>query len=225
MPKPKLLLSWSSGKDCAWTLHLLRQKNEYEIAGLLTTFSEADTCVAMHRVRPELVDAQAAAARLPLTRVQIPWPCSNAEYERRMADLCTKVKAQGVTQIAFGDLFLEEIREYRVKKLAGTGLTPVFPLWGIPQDTPRLAREMIGAGLRATLTVVDLKKLPSSFAGSEFNADLLAELPAGVDPCGENGEFHTFCHTGPMFSKPIRIECGKASERDGFYYTDLLPLT
>jgi len=224
MPKPKLLLSWSSGKDCAWTLHLLRQQNEYEIAGLLTTYSEADACVAMHRVRPELVALQAAAAHLPLTRVGIPWPCSNAEYEKRMRELCAKVKAQGVTHIAFGDLFLEEIREYRIKKLAGTGLTPVFPVWGGAQDTPALAREMIGAGLRATLAVIDLKKLTPRFAGTEFNADLFGELPAGVDPCGENGEFHTFCHTGPMFEKPIRIECGEATERDGFLYTDLRPL-
>lgn len=221
--RPKLLLSWSSGKDCAWSLHVLRQRGEFEIAGILTTINERFDRVAMHGVRRELLAAQAAAAHLPLWDVPLPWPCSNEEYERRMAAVVARAKADGVTHMAFGDLFLEDIRQYRVSKLAGTGITPVFPVWQIPTD--KLAREMLAGGLRAVLSCVDPKRLPRSFAGRFFDEQLLADLPAGVDPCGENGEFHSFCFAGPMFSEPIDVKVGEIVERDNFCYADVLPAT
>ncbi|MBI2679944.1 MAG: adenine nucleotide alpha hydrolase [Candidatus Solibacter usitatus] len=220
MPDPKkLLLSWSSGKDSAWSLHRLRQQPEWNIAGLLTTLNEAFDRVAMHAVRRELVERQAQAAGLPLWSVPLPWPCSNAEYEIRMAGVCRRAVADGFTAIAFGDLFLRDIREYRERQLQGTGLEPVFPLWNLP--TAELAREMIGAGLRARLTCVDPRVLSRDFAGRDFDAQLLDDLPATVDPCGENGEFHTFVYDGPMFRNAVDMAVGEVVERDGFVFADL----
>jgi uncharacterized protein (TIGR00290 family) len=222
MQKPKLLLSWSSGKDSAWTLHQLRTQNQYGIVGLVTTINEEFGRVAMHAVREELLEAQAHAAGLPLWRVPLPWPCPNAEYEVRMHALIERARAAGVTHMAFGDLFLEDVRAYRERQLAGTGITPVFPLWGL--NTALLAREMLRGGLRARLTCVDPKQLPREFAGREFDEELLAALPAPADPCGEKGEFHTFCYAGPMYRAPVAIRTGEVVERDGFVFADVLPL-
>jgi len=221
MTRSRLLLSWSSGKDSAWALHALRRHAEFEIVGLVTTLNEAFDRVAMHAVRAELLAAQAEAAQLPLWRVPLPWPCANSEYEARMRALIERARAAGVTHMAFGDLFLDDIRAYREKQLAGTGITPIFPLWGF--DTKQLARDMLAGGLRATLTCVDPKRLPAAFAGRGFDAALLDALPEGVDPCGERGEFHSFCHAGPMFTRPIPARTGEVVERDGFVFADLLP--
>jgi len=190
-----------------------------EVAGLVTTFNSAANRVAMHAVRRELAEAQAERVRLPLWPVELPWPCSNAEYERRMGAVVERAKAEGIEAIAFGDLFLEDIRAYRIKQLQGTGIEPLFPVWGIP--TSQLAREMIAAGARAKLTCVDPAKLDRSFAGREYDQRLLEDLPAAVDPCGENGEFHTFVYDGPAFSRPIRVRAGGRVERDGFVFSDL----
>ena len=219
----RVLLSWSSGKDSAWALHVLRQRGEVEVVGLATTFNEAFGRVAMHGVRAELVQAQADAAGLPLWPVPLPWPCSNDEYEIRMRAAVEKAKAAGVTAFAFGDLFLADIRAYRERQLAGTGVEPLFPIWGTPDDTPALARTMIDAGLQATLACVDPRQLSPTFAGRAFDHALLADLPSGVDPCGERGEFHTFCHAGPVFERPIRVRAGEVVERDGFWFADLIP--
>jgi uncharacterized protein (TIGR00290 family) len=216
----KILLSWSGGKDSAWALHVLRQSGEFEVAGLLTTVNETFNRVAIHGFREELLERQSEAAGLPLWKVPLPFPCSNEEYEARMAVVCDRAVREGFTRIAFGDLFLEEIRAYRVAKLAGTGLEPVFPIWGIPTD--ELAAEMMAGGLRARLTCVDPRKVPAEFAGREWDAELLKELPAGVDPCGENGEFHSFAYAGPMFREAIPVSLGERVERDGFCYADLL---
>lgn len=220
--KPKALLSWSSGKDSAWALHLLRRRGDVEVVGLVTTFNAAFGRVAMHGVREELVRGQAAAAGLPLWPVPLPWPCSNENYEALMRGVVETARADGVTVFAFGDLFLADIRAYRERQLAGTGLAPLFPVWDAPEETPALARAMIAGGLRATLTCVDPKQLSPAFAGREFDAQLLADLPPGVDPCGECGEFHTFCHAGPMFSRPIPVRVGETVLRDGFQFADLL---
>ncbi|MGE5322423.1 MAG: ATP-binding protein [Actinomycetota bacterium] len=217
--KKKVLVSWSSGKDSAWTLHVMRQKGDYEITGLLTTLNAAFDRVAMHSTRREILEQQAQAAGLPLVSVPLPWPCSNADYERIMQDVCRTAVEQGVSAIAFGDLFLEDIRAYRERQLQGTGLEPVFPLWQIP--TRQLAEEMISGGLRAKLVCVDPKKLSPDFAGRDFNRQLLADLPAGVDPCGENGEFHTCVHDGPMFGHEIPITTGECVDRDGFRFCDV----
>jgi uncharacterized protein (TIGR00290 family) len=217
----KALVSWSSGKDSAWTLHVLRHNLEYEVVGLLTTFNSNFDRVAMHAVRRELVEAQARSAGLPLIAVPLPWPCSNADYERALRGALQSQHAAGVEAIAFGDLFLADIRVYREAQLQGSGLAPIFPLWQLP--TAELAREMISAGLRARLTCVDPSKLPRSFAGREFDAALLDELPRQVDPCGENGEFHSFAYAGPMFVHPIAVELGEICARDGFIFADLLP--
>lgn len=219
--KPKVLLSWSSGKDSAWALHVLRQRGEVDVVGLVTTFNGAFCRVAMHGVREELVRAQADAVGLPLWSVPLPSPCSNDEYETRMRAVFEKARSANVSAFAFGDLFLEDIRAYRVRQLAGTGLEPLFPIWGVPHDTPALARAMIASGLRATLACVDPRRLPSSFAGREFDSGLLTDLPAGVDPCGEHGEFHTFCHAGPAFDRSILVRVGEVVERDGFVFVDL----
>jgi uncharacterized protein (TIGR00290 family) len=219
MGRAKTLLGWSSGKDSAWTLHLLRQQASCAVVGLVTTINEAFDRVAMHAVPTALLERQAAAAGLPLWRVPIPHPCSNEEYERAMAGLIDRARTAGVTQMAFGDLFLADIRAYRERQLAGTGLTPVFPLWQRP--TAALAAEMIGGGLAATLTCVDPRALPATFAGRTFDQRLLADLPADVDPCGERGEFHTFAHTGPMFAAPIPVTVGATVERDGFVFADI----
>lgn len=218
--KPKAWLSWSSGKDSAWALHKMRRRGDVEITALFTTINSAFHRVAMHAVRESLLEAQAAAARLPLIKIPIPSPCPNEVYERAMSEAMAQAKERGVTHIIFGDLFLEDIRKYREENLAKCGLTPIFPLW--LKDTRKLANEMIAAGLRANLTCVDPKKLARSFAGCAFDAELLAALPASVDPCGENGEFHTFVHAGPMFSEPIPVQLGEIVERDGFVFADIL---
>jgi uncharacterized protein (TIGR00290 family) len=219
----RVLLSWSSGKDSAWTLHLLRQQADVEVVGLLTTFNQAADRVAMHAVRHALVEAQAEATGLPLWPVQLPWPCSNNEYEQRMSAVIGRARDADITHVAFGDLFLEDVRNYRIHQMADTGIEPLFPLWGMPADTPNLARRMLDAGLRAVLTCVDPKQLPESFAGRSYDAALLAELPPGVDPCGERGEFHTFCFGGPMFDREIAVQVGEIITRDGFCFADVLP--
>jgi uncharacterized protein (TIGR00290 family) len=224
----RALLSWSSGKDSAWALHLMRNHAVapgVEIGGLLTTFNQSADRVAMHAVRRTLAEAQAAAAGLPLRAIDLPWPCSNEEYESRMAEACRAAVADGFHAIAFGDLFLRDIREYRERKLAGSGLVPLFPLWEIP--TRKLAQEMIGSGLRARITCVDKNALGTDaarFAGREFDLDLLADLPPEVDPCGENGEFHTFAYDGPMFQRAIPVAAGELRDADGFVFADLVPV-
>jgi len=217
----KTLVSWSSGKDSAWMVHVLRRTPGIELGGLLTTVNASAQRVAMHAVRVELLDVQAASLGLPLRQIPIPSPCPNDVYERAMADAVRQALAEGFTHVAFGDLFLEDIRAYREAQLAGTGLSPLFPLFGA--DTAALAREMVSAGLRARLTCVDPRVLDRRFAGREFNAALLDELPASVDPCGERGEFHSFAYAGPMFSYPIHIESGVVVDRDGFTFADVLP--
>jgi uncharacterized protein (TIGR00290 family) len=217
----KTLLSWSSGKDSAWALQLLRQSGAVEVAALVTTFNSAADRVAMHAVRRSLVEAQADRVGLPLWPVELPWPCSNAEYEQRMLTLCARARAEGFTSIAFGDLFLQDIREYRERQLQGTGLEPLFPVWRIP--TAQLAGDMLAAGLKAKLTCVNPEKLEGSFAGRDFDAALLEALPASVDPCGENGEFHTFVYDAPVFSRPIAVRSGEVVERDGFVFADVVP--
>lgn len=217
----KILLSWSSGKDSAWTLHVLNQTHPGRVGALLTTINDAADRVAMHGVRRELLDAQATAAGLPLWPVLIPHPCSNEIYEERMGAACARAIAEGFTHVAFGDLFLDDIRRYREERLAGTGLTPLFPLWGMA--TRPLAEQMIAAGLRARLSVVDTRVLDASFAGRPFDAELLRELPPSVDPCGERGEFHTFACAGPMFRYPIEVEPGETVTRDTFVFRDLCP--
>ena len=219
----RVLLSWSSGKDSAWSLHVLRQQREYEIAGLLTTFNEAADRVAMHAVRRELVERQAVAAGLPLWNVPLPWPCSNEQYELLMAETCARATADGIEGIAFGDLFLEDVRGYREKQMRNTGLLPIFPLWG--QPTRDLAKQMIASGMRAKLTCVDTEKLDASFAGREFDENLLAALPDGVDPCGEKGEFHSFVYAGPMLSVDIPVSVGESVVHDQFVFADLNPTT
>ncbi len=221
--KTKLLLSWSSGKDSAWTLHILRRQPEVEVVGLLTTYNESNNRVAMHGVRMELVEQQAGAAGIPLWAVPLPFPCSNEEYEARMKAVIERARAEGVTQIAFGDLFLEDIRAYRERMMAGTGIEPIFPIWLTRQDTKALAREMLHSKLRAALTTIDPSRLDPAFAGRLFDEALLADLPESVDPCGENGEFHTFCFDAPCFAYPIPVRMGETVTRDGFMFTDLLP--
>jgi uncharacterized protein (TIGR00290 family) len=219
--RAKTLVAWSSGKDSAWTLHVLREQPAVEVVGLLTTVNEVADRVAMHAVRTELLRLQAEAAELPLWTVPIPSPCSNVQYEAAMARALARARREGITAIAFGDLFLEDIRRYREAKLAGTGLAPLFPLWGL--ETDELAHSMIGGGLEAYIACVDPRKLPESFAGRRFDAALLAELPAGVDPCAENGEFHTFACAGPMFRSPVAVRRGEVLTRDGFVFCDLVP--
>jgi uncharacterized protein (TIGR00290 family) len=218
----KIAVSWSTGKDSAWTLHVLRAQHPGCTAGLLTTMNEAFDRVAMHAVRRSLVTAQAEAAGLPLYAIDLPWPCSNEAYETRMAAVVRQLEADGFTHIAFGDLFLEDVRRYREERLAGTGLTPLFPLWKT-MATRELAEEMIHNGLRARLTCVDPRVLAPSFAGRAFDRVLLADLPPGVDPCGENGEFHSFAWDGPMFSHPVTVAVGERVERDGFVFADVVP--
>ncbi len=222
MTRPKALLSWSSGKDAAWALHVLRLAGEVEVVGLLTTTNAAFDRVAMHGVRDTLLEAQAEAAGLPLWKVPLPWPCPNEAYEARMAQACAEAVNQGIETMAFGDLFLEDVRDYRIQKLTGTGLQPLFPIWN--PDTTSLARDMMAAGLKATLVCVDPKVLEASFAGRDFDEALLADLPPSVDPCGERGEFHTFAWDGPMFHRPVPIGRGAVVERDGFVFADLVPV-
>jgi len=215
----KVLLSWSSGKDSAWTLHVLRERG-VEVVGLLTSINTHFQRVAMHGTRLVLLEAQADAARLPLWQIPLPWPCSNETYERAMAEACAAAVRAGVSAIAFGDLFLEDVRRYREDRLRGTGLEPIFPLWG--RDTRGLIREMIDGGLAARIVCGDPTKIPSDLVGHDLDYDLLRRLPHGVDPCGENGEFHTFAYSGPMFAEPIPIVRGETVTRDGFMYADVL---
>ncbi len=217
--RTRILLSWSSGKDSAWSLHVLRQQPEFEVVGLMTTVNPVYRRVAMHAVRLELLEAQAQAVDVPLWTIPIPSPCSNEDYESAMQAAMARAKREGIGGIAFGDLFLEDIRRYREEKLQQTGISPIFPIWGIP--TGELARQMIGTGLRARLTCVDPKQISALFVGREFDAALLDDLPAGVDPCGERGEFHTFAYGGPMFREPVEIQLGEITERDGFVFADL----
>jgi uncharacterized protein (TIGR00290 family) len=216
----RVAVSWSSGKDSAWSLHLLRQDPSVEVVALVTTMNEHFDRVAMHAVRRELLDLQAASLGLPLWTVPLPWPCSNEEYEARMRGLCTRAVNKRVQAMAFGDLFLTDIRAYREKQLAGTGLQPLFPVWQIP--TPRLAAEMIASGLKAKITCVDPRILPGEFAGRDFDSRFLADLPPGVDPCGENGEFHSFVWSGPGFEQQLDVSVVKIEERDGFVFADLV---
>ena len=215
----KILLSWSSGKDSAWALHLLNRQHPGAVAGLLTTVNEAMGRVAIHGVRRSLLEAQARAAGLPLHVVHIPHPCANEVYEAQMRGAVADARANGFTHVAFGDLFLEDIRRYREDKLAGTGLEPLFPVWGIP--TRELAEQMIDGGLRARLACVDTRQLDASFAGREFDRTLLRDLPAAVDPCGERGEFHSCVYAGPMFGEPIVVEAGATHEVAPFVWCDL----
>jgi uncharacterized protein (TIGR00290 family) len=215
----KVLLSWSSGKDSAWTLHVLRRDGIGQVAGLLTSLNEVHGRVSMHGVREEILHAQAAAAGLPLHVIRLPWPCTNEIYEARMLEAVKAAVADGFTHVAFGDLFLEDVRAYRESRLAGSGLTPVFPLWGIP--TADLAREMIAGGVRARIATLDPRVMPREFIGAEYDLSLLARLPPSVDPCGERGEFHTCVTAGPMFAAPLTVTSGEIVEREGFVYGDL----
>ena len=215
----KILVSWSSGKDSAWMLHVLRRDGVGDVAGLLTSVNEQAQRVSMHGVREEILRAQADAAGLPLTVVPLPYPCSNDIYEARMAAVVARAAEDGFTHVAFGDLFLEDIRRYREEKLQGTGLTPLFPLWGL--DTATLARGMIAGGLRARIACLDPKITPREYIGAAFDAALLDRLPPAIDPCGERGEFHTCVTAGPMLSRPLAIEPGNVVERDGFVFGDL----
>ncbi len=214
----KILLSWSSGKDSAWALHVLR-RDGCDVAGLLTSMNEAAGRVSMHGVREEVVRAQAAAAGLPLFTIPLPWPCTNGMYETRMSEAVERAVRDGFTHVAFGDLFLEDVRKYREDRLADSGLTPLFPLWGRP--THALAREMIAGGLRARIASLDPRVMPRELIGAEFDDALLARLPEGIDPCAERGEFHTCVTAGPMFDRPLDVMAGEIVEREGFVYRDL----
>ena len=215
-----VLLSWSSGKDSAWALHVLRQHPDVRVTALFTTFNSAADRVAMHAVRRSLVQAQAEAAGLPLWTVELPWPCTNLEYEALIRPIFTRAVEEGINAVAFGDLFLEDVRAYREQQLVGTGLKALFPLWQLP--TAALAQEMIGAGVRAKITCVDPGKLDRSFAGRDFDSSFLNDLPPPVDPCGENGEFHTFVYGSPVFSFPLSVATGEIVERDNFVFADVI---
>ena len=218
--RQKALIAWSSGKDSAWALHVARQVGDFDVVGALTTVTDRFGRVSMHGVREELLQAQLAAAGLEPIIVRIPYPCPNEVYERAMAAAMSDAKARGIAHIIFGDLFLQDVRAYRERQLSGSGIAPVFPLWQLP--TAALARDMIGAGEEAHLAVVDLKKLPANFAGRRFDAALLDALPDSADPCGENGEFHSFVSAGPMLKGKIAVKVGETVERDGFAFADLL---
>jgi uncharacterized protein (TIGR00290 family) len=215
----RTLLSWSSGKDSAWTLHVLRQQSEYEVVGLLTTFNREANRVAMHGVRRALVEAQARSLNLPLWDVDLPAPCSNDDYERIMQKVCAKALRQEIECMAFGDLFLRDVRAYRERQLEGSGLQPIFPVWDL--STRTLAEQMVDSGLRARLTCIDTQAISADFAGREFDTQLLRDLPPSVDPCGENGEFHSFVYAGPMFSHPLAVSPGEIVTRDRFVFADL----
>lgn len=214
-------LSWSSGKDSAWALHVLRQSGEHAVSGLFTTVNSAFDRVAMHAVRVELLRQQADAVGLPLHLIEIPYPCSNEQYAAAMTAFMERARNEGVQCMAFGDLYLQDVRSYREERMQGSGIVPVFPLWQRP--TRELLLEMLAGGLRACLTCVDPRVLPAEFAGQELTPELLERMPSGIDPCGENGEFHTFVFDGPMFSRPLAIEMGEVVERDGFVFADCLP--
>ncbi len=219
--KKKVLISWSTGKDSAWSLYHMLRDSRYEIAGLFCTVNKKFARTAMHAVRLELLKLQAERLALPLDIIEIPYPCGNADYEEIMGRFVEKAKKRGVDGFAFGDLFLEDIRAYRVRQLKESGIRPIFPLW--QQDTTALAREMIAGGLKTVITCIDPNKLSATFAGREYNEDLLRDLPAGIDPCGENGEFHTFVYDAPMFREAIAVTVGPVVERDGFIFADVRP--
>jgi len=216
----RIALSWSSGKDSAWALHLLRRSPDIEVAALITTFNSIHDRVAMHAVRRRLVEEQAKRIGLPLWPVELPWPCPNGVYEELMSAVCRRAVAEGLTGIAFGDLFLRDIREYRERQMEGSGLEPLFPVWDIP--TRGLAASMIEAGVKAIITCIDPNKLDASFAGREFDSAFVNDLPASADPCGENGEFHSFVYDAPVFSSPIAVRTGQIVEREGFVFADVL---
>lgn len=217
----RVILSWSSGKDSAYALHVLRQTPGVQVVALLTSFNTSFDRVAMHAVRRELVEAQAGCIGVPLWSVELPWPCSNDQYEQLMATIWPRAADEQVTEIAFGDLFLEDVRAYRERQLGPTSLKPLFPLWHLP--TRALAEQMIQSGIRAKITCLDPAKLDHSFAGRDFDSSFLDALPPTADPCGENGEFHSFVYNAPVFSNPIPIEMGPTVERDAFVFTDILP--
>ena len=216
--RKKTWLSWSSGKDSAWALHVLCQSAEYEVTGLFTTINSEFERVAMHAVRVELLRQQAQAVGLPLHLIEIPYPCSNEQYAAVMTEFVEEASNEGVRCMAFGDLYLQDVRSYREERMQGTGIEPVFPLWGRP--TRELLEEMLAGGLRACLTCVDPRVLPAEFAGRELTPALLQSMPSGIDLCGENGEFHSFVFDGPMFTYPLDIEMGEVVTRDGFVFAD-----
>lgn len=219
---PRLLLSWSSGKDSCWAPHRLLQDSNVRVVGLLTTFNGHFQRSAIHGVRMALLRLQAAAIGLPLTEVALPWPCANQQYERHMAQALASARQRLQIQVvAFGDLYLEDIRRYRERQMADSVFALHFPLWQLP--TAPLAQQMLDGGLRAKVTYINPKVVPKELAGSEYNRDFLRALPESVDPCGENGEFHTFVYDAPMFAAPLSITLGKTVERDGFVYTDFFP--
>ncbi len=221
MKQKKTLLAWSSGKDCAWALHLLRQDPEVEVAGLFTLINKRSGRVSMHGARLELVELQAEAAALPLRTIELPDPCPDEEYGAVMEKFVKDAVARGVGYMAFGDLYLEDIRRYREERLEGTRIEPLFPLWGLPTD--ELAEDIFAAGLEPYVSSVDLQKLPAEFAGRRWSRELLSEFPPEIDPCGENGEFHTVVVAGPIFSDPIPVKIGETVERNGFAYADIIP--
>jgi uncharacterized protein (TIGR00290 family) len=217
----RVVLSWSSGKDSAWTLYQLQQSEDIEVVGLLTTINSEFNRVAMHAVREDLLEAQAEAADLPLFKVPLPWPCSNDEYERAIKSTFEELRINhDVTHIAYGDLFLEDVRQYRIDLMKKSKLSPLFPIWGL--QTKKLAHSMVSSGLSAYLTCIDPKQLSDSYAGHQFNSDFLSAIEDDVDPCGENGEFHTYVYAGPMFRTEIPVQVGETVKRDGFVFTDLM---
>ena len=218
--KRKTLLSWSSGKDSAWALYKLQQDPEIDLAGLFCTINNEFNRVTMHAVRIELLRQQAKSVDLPLEIIEIPYPCSNDAYGKIIARFVEKAKKAEIECFAFGDLYLEDVRDYRIEKLRGTGITPVFPIWGTP--TEKLSREMIRKGLKAIITCVDPKQIPNEFVGKEYDEAFLNNLPVGADPCGEKGEFHSFVYNGPMFKTRVAITLGDVVERDGFIFIDVL---
>ncbi len=220
----RVILSWSSGKDSAFALHRLQQNEDIEIAALLTTINEQAERVAMHAVRYGLLKQQAKATNLPLWTAPLPFPCSNLEYEKAMAQVIKRAEDEAITHMAFGDLFLEDVRDYRINMLSATNIAPLFPIWCSEKDTPAVARAILAAGFKARLTCLDPKQLPEKFAGCEYDERFLSALPATVDPCGERGEFHTFCYQGPVFNAAINVKVGDRLSRDGFCFTDVLAL-
>jgi uncharacterized protein (TIGR00290 family) len=219
--KKKTLLSWSSGKDSAWALYKLRQDPAVDLRGMFTVVNRKYSRASMHATRLELLHRQAEMAGLPLQLISLPDPCSNEECDAVVQRFVAEAESQGIESIAFGDLFLEDVRQYRENQLKGTGIDPVFPLWAIP--TGELAGEMLASGLEAYVSSVDLKKLPAVFAGRKWSRALLEEITGEIDPCGENGEIHTIVIGGPMFAKSIPVRIGAIVERDGFAFADIIP--
>ncbi len=224
IPSKRVLVSWSTGKDSAWMLHQLRQQPDVDVVALLTSFNQTSNLVAMHAIRRELAERQATELGLPLWTIELPWPCSNDDYEKLFADVVINRALQaGITHVAFGDLFLTDIREYRIQQFANTGLEPIFPIWCDDKEdaTASLAREIINSGFEAIITCIDSEQLSSEFLGRHYDLDLLRDLPKHVDPCGERGEFHTFCFAGPSFQQAIRIQPGVRSNNDRFHSLEL----